>query len=217
MHVLIHEWAAKNDLTITETQQQMLQKHQDMVLYTNKHMNLTAITAPDEFATKHIIDSLTLLPYIPQNAQTLADIGTGAGYPGLVLAIMRPNLRVVLLDSLRKRVRFLQEVVDELGLTNVECLHARAEELAPTGIEFDICTARAVASMDKLAKWILPLVSPGGTLLTMKGPDVQDELAAAEKILAKRGGVVQNVDTMEIAPGIAHSIVVVSKLASIDN
>ena len=208
---IIEEWAAKNGIEITPAQYQMLETHQCMVLDTNKKMNLTAITDPHDFAVKHIIDSLTLLPYIPATATTLADVGTGAGYPGLVLAIMRPDLSIVLLDSLRKRVNFLQQVVDELGLTNVECLHARAVELAGAGIMFDVCTARAVASMEKLAKWVLPIVAPGGTFLAMKGPEVTKELASAEKMLTKRGGTIQKVNMMEIARGIMHSIVVICK------
>lgn len=211
MFATIKEWAVQNGVEVTTVQQQMLQAHQNMVLETNKHMNLTAITNPQEFAIKHIIDSLTLLPYIPHTATTLADIGTGAGYPGLVLAIMRSDLHVTLLDSTRKRIDFLQETAKTLGLTNVECLHARAEELAPTGTKFDVCTARAVAGMDKLAKWVLPITKPGGIFLAMKGPNVQEELDAAQKILAKRGGTIQTVDKVEISAGILHSIVVVQR------
>ena len=105
---LVEKWAAQNGVAISDAQFERLALHQDMVLEKNKYMNLTAITDPSEFAAKHIIDSLTLLPYIPQTqVTTLADIGTGAGYPGMVLAIMRGDLQVTLVDALRKRIVFL--------------------------------------------------------------------------------------------------------------
>ena len=207
---LVKKWVSKNGVAITDAQLALLEQHQNMVLETNKHMNLTAITDPKEFAIKHIADSLTILPYVPREAK-LADIGTGAGFPGLVLAIMREDLHVTLVDSLRKRVFFLQEAVSKLGLQNVECVHTRAEDLARVGITFDICVARAVARMDKLVRWTLPITKPGGTFLAMKGPDISDELENAEPALEKLGGYVKSVDLVEITPGLVHSIVVITK------
>jgi len=206
----VKKWVSKNGVAITDAQLALLEQHQNMVLETNKHMNLTAITDPKEFAIKHIADSLTILPYVPREAK-LADIGTGAGFPGLVLAIMREDLHVTLVDSLRKRVFFLQEAVSKLGLQNVECVHTRAEDLARVGITFDICVARAVARMDKLVRWTLPITKPGGTFLAMKGPDISDELENAEPALEKLGGYVKSVDLVEITPGLVHSIVVITK------
>ena len=234
---LVEKWTAENNIAITDTQLQQLALHQEMVLEKNKYMNLTAITQPEEFAVKHIIDSLTLLPYIPQSRPgqppkacknilesgpapacmnelqqrpiTLADIGTGAGFPGMVLAIMRGDLHVTLVDSLRKRIVFLQDVVEKLGLTNVECVHARAEDLAQAGAAFDLCTARAVARMDKLVKWALPITKGGGTFLAMKGANIKDELDEAKPTLAKLGGMVKTVDLVEIGPGLVHSVVAI--------
>ena len=209
---IIKNWANENGIVITDAQLALLERHQNMVLETNKYMNLTAITNLEEFAIKHIIDSLTLLPYIPQRTGiTLADIGTGAGFPGVVLAIMRPDLHVTLVDSLRKRVFFLQEVVKELGLCNVGCIHSRGEDLAREGKIFDICTARAVARMEKLVKWVLPITKPGGTFLAMKGPDVAEELERAKPTLEKMGGHVKAVDLVEIASELMHSVVVIQK------
>jgi len=201
---------------LTDLQRTRLEQHKKMVLETNRHMNLTAITDPAEFDVKHIADSLTILPYIPQvEGIALGDVGSGAGFPGIVLAIMREDIEIMLIDSLRKRVNFLHEVVQELGLVNVKAVHARAEDLAREGVAFDICTARAVASMDKLAKWVLPIVKPGGKFLAMKGPDVGAELEKAETVLRKKGGVVESVDKVEIAEGIVHSVVVVRKNTSV--
>jgi len=210
MHTgLITDWASRNGISITDAQLNLLAKHQEKVLETNKYMNLTAITCPQEFAVKHIIDSMALLPYIPCGIK-LADIGTGAGFPGIVLAIMRPDLRVTLIDSLRKRIFFLQEIIHELGLENVQAVHSRAEDNR-LGMAFDICTARAVAPMDKLARWVLPITAPGGTFLAMKGPDVTQELENAKPAVAKQGGLVEAVDMVEIAPGMMRSIVVISR------
>jgi 16S rRNA (guanine527-N7)-methyltransferase len=108
----------------------------------------------------------------------------------------------------------LRDVVKELGLQNVECVHNRAEDLARGGIVFDICTARAVARMDKLAKWVLPITKPGGIFLAMKGPDVYEELENAKPALKKMGGHVKSVDIVKIADGLSHSIVVIEKLIS---
>jgi len=210
---LVRKWASENEVAITDAQLAQLEQHQNMVLETNKYMNLTAITDPEEFAIKHIIDSLTLLSYISRGA-SLADIGTGAGFPGLVLAIMREDIHVTLVDSLRKRVFFLREVVNKLGLQNVECVHTRAEDLARVGKAFDICTARAVARMDKLVKWVLPATKPGGIFLAMKGPDISEELENAKPALEKQGGYVKRVDLVEIAPGLFHSIVVIEKAST---
>jgi len=208
MQDVIENWAAENSAVITKQQFVRLARHQAMVLETNKYMNLTAITDPAEFTIKHIIDSLTLLPHIPHGV-TLGDIGTGAGFPGLVLAIMREDIHVTLVDSLRKRVLFLQKVIDDLGLVNVTAVHSRAEDLSEN---FDICTARAVARMDKLARWVLPLTKQGGTFLAMKGPAVIEELESAKAVLRKLGGCVKDIHIVKIADGLFHSIVVVTKI-----
>jgi len=203
---IIKQWAAANGVAISQVQLELLARHKEMVLETNRYMNLTAITDPQDFDIKHIIDSLTLLPYI-KSGDTLADVGTGAGFPGLVLAIMREDLQVTLIDSLRKRVFFLQGVVDALGLKNVTCIHTRAEDLARQGTTFDICTARAVASLDKLAKWVLPLTK--GKFLAMKGPGITDELTKAKPAIAKLGGQVVGIDSVEIAQGLTHTILTI--------
>ena len=208
---IIQNWANKNNIEITQPQFEKLAAFQKRVLNVNEKMNLTAIKDDEGFAVKHIIDSLTLLPYIPENA-TVLDIGTGAGFPGIVLAIMRPDIRLSLLDSLKKRIQFLKDSLDMLGLNSVECLPHRAEEFARTGAKYDICTARAVARMDKLVKYALPLVRPGGILLAMKGADIVEEIEIAQKALAKHGGNIRNIDLVKISDDISRNIVAVNKL-----
>jgi len=199
------DWADKNGVLISPTQEEKLLKHKEMVLQTNKSMNLTAITDAKDFDIKHIVDSLTLLPYIKEGV-TLADIGAGAGFPGVVLAIMRPDISVTLIDSLQKRVRFLENVVAVLGLTNVTCMHARAEELKDT--TFEITTARAVASLDKLAKWILPITS--NEFLAMKGPDMAAELDKAKPAIKKYGGRLEDVYSVSVC-GMERNIISIIK------
>ncbi|MDR0272665.1 MAG: 16S rRNA (guanine(527)-N(7))-methyltransferase RsmG [Clostridiales bacterium] len=204
---IVAAWASANGVAITDAQFAALAAYQERVLEVNQHMNLTAITDPKDFAVKHIIDSLTLLSYLREGTSVI-DIGTGAGFPGLVLRIMRDGIKLTLLDSLRKRIIFLRETSDMLGFSDVECIHARAEEWK---LSYDICTARAVASLDKLAKYALPLVKKGGLFLAMKGYDVEGEIEKAKTSLKKFGGSVEKIVITEIEDGLRHSIVVIRK------
>ena len=143
----------------------------------NTRINLTAITEDEEIRLKHFQDSLSLLPYI--EGGSLVDVGTGAGFPGMPLAIARPDLQVMLVDSLDKRVKFLRCVVEELSLSNVTCIHARAEDIGrdPAYRErFDYATARAVASMPVLLEYCLPLLKTGGRFIAMKGANAAEEI-----------------------------------------
>lgn len=132
---------------------------------------------------RHIMNSAVVVPRLPQGAR-IADIGTGAGLPGLVWAIARPDLHVTLVEPLLRRTRFLDDVVDRLGLSNVVVVRGRAEEVTDT---FDVVTARAVAALDKLGRWCMPLVAPGGVLLAMKGQSAADEVDAARATLHRLG------------------------------
>lgn len=132
---------------------------------------------------RHIVNSVVVAPRIPAGA-TVADVGSGAGLPGLVWAIARPDLRVTLIEPLLRRSTFLQEVVDELGLSNVRVLRARADEV---GERFDVVTARAVARLDRLAEWCLPLVKPGGVMLALKGQSANEEVAMCTEALQRSG------------------------------
>ena len=166
--------------------------YHEMLLDWNTRMNLTALTAPEDVAVKHIIDSLTAYDAaLFDGARTLIDVGTGAGLPGIPLAVYAPHLTVTLLDSLNKRVRFLMEVTAAMGLQNVRCIHARAEETARTAehrAAYDIVVSRAVARLPVLLEYTLPFVRVGGTLLALKGRAYAEEQKEARRAAEVLGG-----------------------------
>lgn len=166
--------------------------YNEMLLDWNTRMNLTALTAPEDVAVKHIIDSLTAYDAaLFDGARTLIDVGTGAGLPGIPLAVYAPHLTVTLLDALNKRVRFLMEVTASMGLQNVRCIHARAEEAARTTehrAAYDIVVSRAVARLPILLEYTLPFVRVGGTLLALKGRAYAEEQKEARRAAEVLGG-----------------------------
>ena len=188
----LQQVAAAMGVVVDDRQLAKFAAYYEFLLEYNQKVNLTRITEPLDVAVKHFGDSFFLLKpgLIPAGAR-VADIGTGAGVPGIPLAIMRPGLRVVLVDSLRKRTVFLTEVVERLELANVEVVWSRAEDLGhkPDFRErFDVVLARAVASLNVLTELCLPLVKKGGAFLALKGPRAQEELAQAQAAIALLGG-----------------------------
>ncbi len=159
---------------LNQTQLGRFRRYFEILVEVNQVMNLTAITEEDQVAVKHFADSLTLLPYLERfGVKSLADIGTGAGFPGIPLKIACPDLQVTLIDSLEKRVGFLNRVIEELGLTGISAVHARAEDAGQNPkfrSQFDVSVARAVAPMNILAEYCMPFVRKGGHFIAMKGP-----------------------------------------------
>jgi len=209
---LLVDWLAQHGQSLTDKQLHQMARYQELVL--SAPMNLTAIKTDEDFAIKHFIDSLTLLPWVGrlEKGASCIDIGTGAGFPGVPIKIACPGLNITLLDSLNKRVLFLRRAVGELGLEDVQCIHARAEDYAKlAGGVYDLAMARAVANLSKLAEYALPLVKRGGIFLAMKGPDVEDELKNAKPILDKLGAVVEGQDTVNISHGMARRIIVIRR------
>ncbi|UQS82166.1 16S rRNA (guanine(527)-N(7))-methyltransferase RsmG [Bombilactobacillus folatiphilus] len=175
-------------LTLSTTQMQQFGQYLDLLIQTNKVMNLTNITEPREVYVKHFYDSATPLFFEPRLLEdlSLADIGSGAGFPGIVLKIINPNLKLTIVDSLQKRIKFLEQVVTELGLTQVTLVHARAEEFARQKDQreaFDYVTARAVAKLSVLLELCLPVVKVQGTFIALKGIHAQDEVKTAQQAL----------------------------------
>ena len=172
-------------LNVTEEKLEQLDIIYNTLVETNKTMNLTRITEKDDVYLKHFYDSLTLAKvYDLSKVNTLCDIGTGAGFPGLVLKIFYPNLEITLVDSLLKRVKYLNSLIDKLELTGIKAYHNRAEDIIKENKKFDIVTARAVSALPKLLLWTMPLVNKNGSFLAMKG-NVEEELELSKDIMKK--------------------------------
>ena len=190
------------NIAVSEDQILLFGRYYEFLLEYNQKVNLTRILEPQDVAVKHFGDSLALLaPNELPAGSLVADIGTGAGFPGIPVAIMRPDIQVVLVDSLRKRTVFLSEAIQLLGLRNVKVVWARAEDMGhnPAYRErFDVVLARAVASLNVLAELCLPLVKKGGIFLAMKGPKASEELLLAQGAISKLGGVLVSVETQEL-------------------
>ena len=173
---------AEAQLSFTEEQLAQFTRYYELLVETNKVMNLTAITEPEEVAVKHMVDSL--LAYEDgMQGKTLVDVGTGAGFPGVPLKIYCPSLRVTLVDSLGKRLRFLEQVIDELGLKGIRCEHLRAEDAGRSKKhreQYDYVTARAVARLSVLSEYCLPLAKKGGQFIALKGSRFAEEIEEGE-------------------------------------
>lgn len=192
-----------------------LLRYAQLLLEKNRVMNLTAITDPSEVARLHFLDSAALLNLVNFRGTSVVDVGTGAGFPGLPLRLVEPSIRLTLLDSLGKRVAFLQEVCDDLGLSDVACVHARAEEFAIDHRErFDFAVSRAVASLPMLTELCLPLVKPGGIFIAMKSVDCDEELTSAHRAITLLGGTVADVKDYVI-PGteVTHRVILIQKVS----
>ena len=192
-----------------------LEKFSKLLLEKNQVMNLTAITEPDQVATLHLLDSLFLLKTVNFAGKKAIDVGTGAGFPGMPLAIACPEGDFTLLDSLGKRVRFLEEVRGELGLGNVACVHGRAEEFARDHREgFAVVMSRAVANLSMLSELCLPLVEVGGVFLAMKSTGCEAEVDAAGRAIRLLGGALrESLDYVIPGTDVTHRLVVIAKVS----
>lgn len=184
------------DINLTDSQVQQFLTYYEMLAEWNQVMNLTAITDYDDVMKKHFIDSLSLVKaYDVSQKKTVIDVGTGAGFPGLALKIAFPNLKVTLLDSLNKRIQFLNEVIKELNLSDVETIHGRAEDFArPEKFreKFDLCVSRAVANLSVLSEYCLPFVKIGGEFISYKSEKIAEEMDGAQKAISLLGGKIKN-------------------------
>jgi len=214
---LMTEAAKDVDMDLTDKQYEQFIKYMRLVQEWNQKINLTTIIEDEEFIKKHFIDSIKAFKSNElKEAKTLIDVGTGAGFPGLPIAIMNENIQVTLLDSLNKKINFLNLVVDELGLKNVKTIHSRAEDGANNKNlreKFDIAVSRAVANMAVLSEFCLPYVKVQGCFIALKGPAVEDELKDCKNALGVLGGKLKEVIKVDIEDtDLKHNIVVVNKI-----
>lgn len=206
---------AEAQLSFTEEQLAQFTRYYELLVETNKVMNLTAITEPEEVAVKHMVDSL--LAYEDgMQGKTLVDVGTGAGFPGVPLKIYCPSLKVTLVDSLGKRLRFLQQVIDELGLKGIRCEHLRAEDAGRSKKhreQYDYVTARAVARLSVLCEYCLPLAKKGGQFIALKGSRFAEEIEEGEAAVKILGGKIISAEPVKL-PGLddGRAIIKIAKI-----
>lgn len=194
MKNLIKNYFEKYKININEKQINNFVKFFEFLISENEKFNLTAITEPNEVIIKHFIDSILPLNDLPKGAKVI-DVGTGGGFPGVPLKIMREDIEIVLLDSLQKRVKFLEEVKSLLGLEKTTCVHARAEDYVKlTREKFDVALSRAVASTPTLSEYLLPYVKVGGCAIMYKGSRAQEEIKEGQKAIKEFGGKLEKVD-----------------------
>ena len=218
MKILI-DFFEKNDIQYNDEMLNKLDAYMNGILQWNEHINLTAIKTPDDFVRKHFLDSLACI-CLPEykKAELIGDMGTGAGFPGVPLAVLSPEKNFVLIDSLQKRLNVIKQLCEDIGIKNVTTVHGRAEDLGhmPQHREqYDLCLSRAVANLSVLSEFCLPLVRQGGYMIAYKGKDAQSELAQAQGAIKKLGG---KTETIIPAPldraGDEHKLILIKKTGS---
>ena len=205
------------EIHLTEEQTGQFLTYYELLTEWNSFMNLTASTEFQEVVTKHFLDSLAIVKAQDmKKVKTLLDVGTGAGFPGIPLAIVSPEKEFLLIDSLNKRIRIINELIGELGLRNVRAVHGRAEEMARQKQyrqKFDVCVSRAVSRMSVLSEYCLPFLHKGGWLIAYKGPDAEKELKEAQNALNILGGQLDEVTETHMEEyGLFHKIVYIKKI-----
>ncbi len=207
------------EITLSDRQKEQFDRYYELMIEKNRVMNLTGITDYDEVCLKHFTDSLTIVRIKNMDqVNSLIDIGTGAGFPGIPIKIVFPHIEVVLLDSLNKRLKFLDEVIEQLSLEKITTLHGRAEDYAKKKEyreQFDLSVSRAVANLSTLSEYCLPFVKQGGSFISYKSADSDDEIQQAEKAVKILGGDICKVDKFRLPESeIGRSLVEIKKIKS---
>ncbi|WKY47744.1 16S rRNA (guanine(527)-N(7))-methyltransferase RsmG [Eubacteriaceae bacterium ES3] len=207
--------ASQASLEISDAESQKMIAYMDALLVKNEFINLTRITDEEEFMLLHLLDSLTLLPFIQKTAKKILDLGTGGGFPGIPLAIMMPESQFTLLDSTKKKLNVIDEIAQSLNINNITVVHGRAEELGHDPIfrqQYDLVVSRAVANLNALSEYALPFVKKGGKFLSMKGKEFNSELESGKKAIFKLGGEIKLIEKGFLPKsGYDHVIIVIEK------
>ena len=204
-------------IRLTDVQKRQFDRYYELLIEWNRVMNLTGITEYDEVNLKHFTDSLTIVRIKEmKNVSTMIDVGTGAGFPGIPIKIAFPHIKVTLLDSLNKRIKFLNQIVEELELNDVVTLHGRAEDYAKKEEyreQFDLCASRAVANLSTLSEYCLPFIKKGGCFVSYKSADSDEEIKMSEKALDILGGKIEKIDKFTL-PGsdMGRALVMIEKV-----
>lgn len=203
-------------IQLSDIQKKQFDKYYELLVEWNKVMNLTGITEYEEVNEKHFLDSVSIVKALDLNTvETVIDIGTGAGFPGIPLKIVFPHLKIVLLDSLNKRIQFLNRVIEELNLEDISTIHGRAEDFAKqTGYreQFDLCVSRAVANLSTLSEYCLPYVKVGGSFIPYKSGEIDDEVESAKNAVHLLSGKIKNIIKFKLPETeIGRSFVVINK------
>lgn len=203
-------------LALDETALDRFDRYAEALAETNKHLNLTAITDPEGIVTKHFLDSLSVLSvYSPKRSARCIDIGTGAGFPGSTLLIARPDLQMTLLDGTQKKLHFVDETLQSMGLY-AKILHSRAEEAGQRSEyreQFDLATARAVANLRELSEYCLPFVKVGGTFIAMKSQKTEEEIAEAANAIHLLGGRIDTIHTLSLRDAGERTLILIKKVS----
>lgn len=212
---MLKEKGKQINIDINNEQIEKFHKYMEMLVEWNERMNLTAITEPVDIIDKHFIDSITIEKYLKKGAKVI-DVGTGAGFPGVPLGIIREDLNITLMDSLNKRINFLDEVIRVNKLSNIDTVHSRAEELSRDSdfrAKYDVVTSRAVASLNVLLEYMIPFAKVGGYCVCMKGSNIDEELENSKKALEVLNAKIEKIDTFKL-PGneYGRNIIVIKKI-----
>ncbi len=217
---LMKKYGKKIEIEFTEEQLKKFYDYMNLLIEWNQKINLTAITEPKEIILKHFIDSLTINKYIQQNS-TLADVGTGAGFPGIPLKIIRSDLKITLVDSLNKRINFLNDVIEKLDLKGIEAVHSRIEEFGKNKKyreSFKNVTARAVANLTVLSEYLIPIAKIGGQCICMKGSNIEEEIETGKNAIKILGGKIKDINEFDLPDSdISRKIIIIDKIKNTPN
>jgi len=215
---ILNEASNNEGLKFNASKYDQFMKYKDLIKEWNEKVNLTAIKEDEEIVKKHFIDSMKVFKFDQlKSAKNVIDIGTGGGFPGIPMKIIKPEVNIVLLDSLNKRIKFLNEVIKSLNLKNIKAIHGRAEDFAQEvqyREKFDIAVSRAVANLTVLSEYCIPYVKLGGYFVAMKGPAVEEEIKLSKNAIRMLGGRIEHIEKVQIeGSDLNHNLVIISKIA----